>query len=436
LTDKDLTCDNLKIININNLDVESGNKLDNEVNLLSAYCKTHLHLLNELKKYDYLMWVEQYMTNCESIFNKLLSVFDNKHDFYTFKINLYDLRQLYLRNVIYKNYPNSLLKKQIKKYASDNYQNNILYETDFVLFRNSSSNVKFFNYWWLETINGNILDELTFTNLIKIHNIKIKFSDGLLTSENNLLNKKNILTQKCPNTKINFIDKILWINLDRSIDRKIHMENLLKNINVPNSRVSAIDGSKFNFLNNLKNANLAKARSKYENACLLSHLKAITSLKNESGNYFLICEDDISFENIFLLDDDLKNIIQNSPTFDILMIHKIWYRKIPKIYVEWKNYFFENKENISSTAGYIISRIGIEKICSEVNIIDDVFTFNKHNMLDNADIYLYKYVDTFVYKYNFISTLEKNSTIHNDHLEQQINSKNYQLRVICDDIFN
>ena len=44
-------------------------------------------------------------------------------------------------------------------------------------------------------------------------------------------------------SKINFIDKILWINLDSSTHRRTNSENILKNIQIPNERISAVDGS-------------------------------------------------------------------------------------------------------------------------------------------------------------------------------------------------
>lgn len=44
------------------------------------------------------------------------------------------------------------------------------------------------------------------------------------------------------NKYINGFDIIYWINLDRSIDRKNHMENVLNKISIKNSRIPAVDG--------------------------------------------------------------------------------------------------------------------------------------------------------------------------------------------------
>ena len=51
------------------------------------------------------------------------------------------------------------------------------------------------------------------------------------------------------NLPLNFISGIAWINLDRSLKRKKYMMNLLKDINIPNYRISAIDGKAYKDIN-------------------------------------------------------------------------------------------------------------------------------------------------------------------------------------------
>ena len=74
--------------------------------------------------------------------------------------------------------------------------------------------------------------------------------------------------------KINFIDYILWINLDRSIDRFNYMNNLLSNLNIKNKRIEAIDGNNLD-VKSLKNFKVNRILINYEIACTLSHIKAI-----------------------------------------------------------------------------------------------------------------------------------------------------------------
>jgi GR25 family glycosyltransferase involved in LPS biosynthesis len=218
-------------------------------------------------------------------------------------------------------------------------------------------------------------------------------------------------------TKINFIDKILWINLEISKNRRENMEKLLKNISLPNERINAIDG------NNIKipKLNFERSLTKYEFACLLSHIKAITSLKDIDGDYFMICEDDISLNNTILFKKDLKEIIKNSPTFDILMLQSTYFKELNNEYEKWSDFYKKKPLSfIGCTGSYIISRSGINKIIKNVTFIDDNnFIFNdKINKINTSDIYLYKLVNTYVYKYNFITSHNIDSTINVKHLNE------------------
>ncbi len=218
-------------------------------------------------------------------------------------------------------------------------------------------------------------------------------------------------------SKINFIDTILWINLERSETRRNHMENLLKNISIPNTRINAIDGNNLNIPQLL----FDRKMSKYEFACLLSHIKAITSLKNVDGNYFMICEDDICLKNTILFKKDLKEIIMNCPEFDILMLQSTSLVEFTNEYEKWSNHYRTNPLHYIGCAGsYIISRNGINKIIENVKFIDDNnYIFNDTiNKINTSDIYLFKLVNTFVYKYNFITALNNDSTIHDKYLDE------------------
>ena len=249
-----------------------------------------------------------------------------------------------------------------------------------------------------------------------------------------ILNKRNEYFTS--NHKINYIDKIVWINLDRSSKRKDYMNQLLKSTPVQNQRISGIDGNKINVQNIINDLLLGKKMSFGEIGCTLSHIKAINSLKNEPGNYFMVCEDDISFDHLKYFNKTLKNIIEESPTFDILMINKIYTNEINDTYVSWKDYYQKNKK-IWGTACYIISKKGINKLIKICKYIDDNhFIFNKklNNTFDVADFYLYNLLDTWVYKYNFINSKDESSTIHNNHLNYHDKSNKFNLELIKRDI--
>jgi GR25 family glycosyltransferase involved in LPS biosynthesis len=218
--------------------------------------------------------------------------------------------------------------------------------------------------------------------------------------------------------KINFIDGIVWINLDRSTERKNKLENILKNISIPNYRISAIDGKTL-----VKpNYNYEREMSCYEIACTQSHIKSIKFLSELAGDYFMVCEDDICFNNLSYFTEDLEKIIKNSPKFDILIIHKIYLYNLEEEYIDWNDHInkYGLNHQICGTACYIVSIDGINNI------------LNKTDNFDVADMYLYKNLRTFVYKYNFASVRGVDSEIHCDHLEYQNKSEIFQNKIIID----
>jgi GR25 family glycosyltransferase involved in LPS biosynthesis len=260
-----------------------------------------------------------------------------------------------------------------------------------------------FNIYNCEKINTDLLN-----------NIELKVNDLINYDKDDENEKEFNKYEYYHNTileysKINGIDHIMWINLDRDIERKNYMENILKNINISNTRIPAIDGNNNDFSNCLLiNKNLTNS----EIGCSLSHIYAISYLKTLPGNYFLVCEDDISLDNLFFIDKSIKEIINNAPKFDILILSKIFYDRLPEIYTKWTI-----NNGVGGTACYIISREGIEKF-TKIAYLENTFILNEE--LTVADNYIYKFLDTYIYKYDYITTTNESSSIHPDHLNMQI----------------
>lgn len=237
--------------------------------------------------------------------------------------------------------------------------------------------------------------------------------------------------------KIDFVDHIVWINLDKSTKRQKHMVGLLKNINIPSTRISAIDGSKGDLRKMMKDLNIDTIyTSNPEIGCTLSHIKAISHLSTLPGEYFLVLEDDVTLDNLCLFDITLKDIIKTCPKFDILQLHSITENVIP--YIKSVDDFQITKKDFNpfktwSTASYVISRQGIQNfmkkkgyfINNKIMIIDKKF--------DIADIYTYRNMVIYSYKYNFFSTQEYDSDIHNDHLAAHKTSLNHNLNRLIHD---
>ena len=221
--------------------------------------------------------------------------------------------------------------------------------------------------------------------------------------------------------KINFIDKIIWINLEQSIKRKNYMEDILKFINIESERINAINGR------HIKNFVFKHSLSPGELGCTLSHIKSISSLENCTGEYFMICEDDVSFNNTILINKTLKDIILNAPSFDILLLQKIYRKSIEENYIKWD-------KSIYGSACYIISKIGIQKFINQIAKYDKN-QFKIFKKLNTSDNFVFKYLDTWVYKYNFITTLAEESTIHSSHLKFHKECSLAQLKYIIMDLF-
>jgi GR25 family glycosyltransferase involved in LPS biosynthesis len=238
--------------------------------------------------------------------------------------------------------------------------------------------------------------------------------------------------------KINYVDKILWINLERSVDRRKYMGKLLDIIDIPNERIEGIDGDRdgvdefsLEYARNLKPPHIG---------CTLSHIKAINSLKDVPGEYFMICEDDISLDNLqhFSSSSDLKNIIHMAPPkFDILLINHINDKKhsLTNLYTRWR------KDLVWGTGCYIITRKAVAEFISMYEYTEERgFIFHKdiikaktvwiNALLDVADLFMYRWCNTWVYRYNFIATQDSFQSLIYSNMDLHIESSAQNLHLI------
>lgn len=234
------------------------------------------------------------------------------------------------------------------------------------------------------------------------------------------------------NSKLIGIDKIYYINLDRSRNRNKNMNNMLKNLNVQYERFKAIDGNELNIdnidfaSNYLKNYFLEfiNISNNCEIACTLSHLSLLLKISEENGEYFLILEDDVNFNNFRYINCNLKKIIDNAPKFDILLLYKTSNIIPNNLYQRWDTDYL-------GTVGYIINKRCLKNFKDKFDLIDNKFILKKNIKFSSADKYIYRLFKTYVYKYNLIDTGYEDSTIHPKHLEihkKSINKNNYELK--------
>ncbi len=346
-------------------------------------------------------------------YDKLLEyikIVDNNNDLYNYIVS----EPIFIGNLNWDNF---------EKYISDNIDKALGFKLKNILITNNdyeNNNFENNNYDF-------IIKNFDISSINKQY-IKRYFSN--YTNYNDKLYIKKIID------KINFIDHILWINLNRKKNRKKYMKNILSYVPIKNTRINAIDGK----LEDVRKMiyPLQTNITDYEIACTLSHVKAINYLKNIQGEYFMICEDDIAFDNIFLINQNLESIIKNSPNFDILLLNKTYLNNLNDTYTNWlseKNKSNNYSTTIWSTVCYIISRKGVDKLCNKISFINNNFYFNINN-INIADEFLYSELNTFVYKYNFINTLNEESTIHDNHIDYHKQVADYQLKIIKKDFCN
>ena len=228
---------------------------------------------------------------------------------------------------------------------------------------------------------------------------------------------------------INNIHKIVWINLDKSIDRKKNMEHILQNINIQNERFSALDGSIIQNVNEkyfcCLNENTYPNFSNKEYAILATHLNVINHCCNyEDNNIYLIMEDDISYDFIKYWNKDIGTIINECPDdWEIIMLSYF------SLNINYKE-LYNNWNNEWSGAAYLLNTKKVrnkiellQKKNDEYNknyenngIYDYKWICNKDDLMV-ADNYIFSKFKTYVYKYPYFTFPNNNdSTLHDDHI--------------------
>lgn len=263
-------------------------------------------------------------------------------------------------------------------------------------------------------------DKIKLYTILSTNTLKIKQK---VEQIKHIFNKTPLISDDEQIRMFNGIDHICSINLDRSVERRKHMENCLKAFQ--SIRISGIDGKIEPVLSYIPTKTTL---SPLNIACTLSHIKAISYLSTLDGQYFMICEDDITLKNLKLMKNDLATIIKNAPAnFDILKIHKTYYKPLDDLYTYLPRW-------IPSAVCYIITKSAVRKFMSTVaRYQDGKFTFIKKK-LAIAEEYIYPSMNTCIYKYNVVSCLNKTSTIHPSDLPGHRETSDVQLSFIIHDL--
>jgi glycosyl transferase family 25 len=117
----------------------------------------------------------------------------------------------------------------------------------------------------------------------------------------------------------------LLINLDRSPERLLQMQERLEKLNLPFKRVSAVDGKQVEFTSReIDSVAYEKCHGKYvtptEVACYISHYNALKVFLEESNKEFaLILEDDMVFCEDFLM--VLDSLLKQHKNWDMVKLN-------------------------------------------------------------------------------------------------------------------
>lgn len=359
------------------------------------------------------------ISNTSGIFTNTNIIFLNKLNFLEnneyFNINN-DLIYIKDNNYFEKNY--DLEKFRIKVYNNLDNLEKIIYNYDYEEY------FKVLNYD-LIYLDYKLIDEsyvdIDFTNK-SINLLKLFYINILSKIKINNFNDNNL-------ELINNIDKIYWINLEKSLDRKSNMINLFKNINIENVRINAVDGSleekikETYFYGNVNSNNTNK-----EYSTILSHLNTLEEYKKVSNLKYgvsMICEDDLSLDFCKYWEYNLEKIINEAPEdWEILMLSYF------TLNINFE-YNYRKWDNDWSASCYLIRH-------SSLNKLDKIKNDKKYESFSDvmvADNYIFRIFNTYLFKNPYFTFPDNNnSTIHDYHLDYHRLYKNINKIIINKEI--
>ena len=213
----------------------------------------------------------------------------------------------------------------------------------------------------------------------------------------------------------------IYINLERSKDRRKHMETWLNKYNVQYSRLDATDARKYRPMHTKimwAKANVdgrivhhRRRLTNNEVACSVSHLRAIEQSVKDNNEFTLILEDDTSFEFVQYWPKDVFTMLLTTLPRDAGILQLAWFlhdkpRCRPASAIGITNY----TRHCYSTMAYVITRKGALDILKQTKVAN-----NEYRVSHVADVLVY--IKTKVYKsgmpllmpdeWNFASTINQ-----------------------------
>lgn len=225
--------------------------------------------------------------------------------------------------------------------------------------------------------------------------------------------------------KLDNFPLILWINLERSIDRRKDMIKELESRNLRHHRIRAVDG--YNIEQLKQECNINPIQTPAVNACLCSHLKALKFfIKETEEEEVVIFEDDIDFIFQNIIPFDWSEFYQSLPQNWNLIQLSVTY-----IYGSIKHTLtpVNPKMRYDCAAAYLINRktaIDLLNLYKSNTSSDDgpLFDFLNKKFI-TADSMITSVPNA--YSIPLFTYQTKDSTIHPNHLIWHSRSKQQQL---------
>lgn len=217
--------------------------------------------------------------------------------------------------------------------------------------------------------------------------------------------------------------QILYINLDRSVERNNKMIEKLNNLNVLYERISGIDGEnlnknalmegKYNDMNYLIKKNIKLKPRPKEIAIILSHIKALNKIIENNYEMAVIIEDDLSFQYIKDWNIMINNIIIYAPSdWKIIKLHTsspLDLNKNINLFDNKINYIPLEKTAIQSAGCYIIKKEAALELINKYKI-NDIYVFPNKDEFVVCECVVFSIDKIYMYTGPYICVEDNNIT--------------------------
>lgn len=273
--------------------------------------------------------------------------------------------------------------------------------------KNLYNNIDKNHLWMYSTINdklnNNVIIKINYDNYYFENNYLYENHYSKLWKENKIYNLNKYYS------KINYIDFAIIINLSGSISRN-KVKTIISKLEIKYKQMLEIS-FEFDYKYIIDNLpyKLLKKKIPYS----LSLIKSISELDKISGEYFLICNSNIKFDNLIISNFDLKQIIENAPDFDILILNSN-IDKTNYLYNNFYNLVQKDKKLINNfnTNAFIIHQKAVKYITKNIGIFKNNRFFIYTGDIEKTNRCIFLSLNTYVYKYNFFNDKQNSNKIN------------------------